>query len=116
MKSSMYLVMTVIPQRITLDGYATSHEAIAELQKEKVLPVDLTVQTNKYLNNIIEQDHRRIKQRVTLMLGFKRFDHAVVTITGSELVHQIKKGQFDLSTLCSPDARVPYVWEVVLAA
>lgn len=87
-----------------------------ELQKEKVLPVDLTVQTNKYLNNIIEQDHRRIKQRVTLMLGFKRFDHAVVTITGSELVHQIKKGQFDLSTLCSPDARVPYVWEVVLAA
>jgi len=50
------------------------------------------------------------------MLGFEWFDYAVVTITGSELVHQIKKGQFDLSTLCSPDARVPYVWEVVLAA
>ena len=43
MKSSMYLVMTVIPQRIMLDGYATSHEAIAELQKEKALPVDLAV-------------------------------------------------------------------------
>jgi len=50
------------------------------------------------------------------MLGFERFDYAVVTITGSKLVRQIKKGQFDLSTLCSPDARVPYVWEVVLAA
>jgi len=49
------------------------------------------------------------------MLGFERFDYAVATVIGSKLVHQIKKGQFDLSTLCSLNARASYVWEVVLA-
>src|SRR6266404_3607624 len=43
-----------VPERITLDGYAASHEAVAELQKEDVLPAELTVRTNKYLNNLIE--------------------------------------------------------------
>src|SRR5258705_5185726 len=52
------------PERITLDGYAASHEAVGELQKEGVLPADLVVRTSKYLNNLIEQDHRRVKQRV----------------------------------------------------
>ncbi len=50
------------------------------------------------------------------MLGFKRFAHAAITITGIELVHQIKKQQFDLSALCVPHARAPQVWEAVLAA
>ena len=97
-------------------GYAASHAAVAALQEEGVLPTDLTVRTNKYLNNVIEQDHRRVKQRVRPMLGFKRFDHAVITITGIELVHQIKKQQFDLSAICAPYTRTPHVWEAVLAA
>jgi len=46
------------------------------------------------LNNLVEQDHRRIKQRIRPMLGFKRFDHAAVTISGIELAEQSKKGQF----------------------
>ena len=50
------------------------------------------------------------------MLGFKRFDYATITITGIELVHQIKKSQFDISALCSPQTRTPQVWEAVLAA
>jgi transposase-like protein len=93
-----------IPEKITLDGYAASHEAVAELQEEDVLPTTLTVRTSKYLNNVIEQDHRRVKQRVKPMLGFKRFPHAI-TISRIELVHQIKKGQFDVSALCSPQTR-----------
>src|SRR5205814_4285161 len=105
-----------VPERITLDGYAASHEAVAELQKEDVLPAELTMRTNKYLNNLIEQDHRRIKQRVRPMLGFKRFAHASITISGIELVHQIKKGQFDVSALCSSGACSQQVWEDVLAA
>ena len=105
-----------VPQKITLDGYAASHAAVAELQEAELVPKDLIVRTNRYLNNLIEQDHCRVKQRVRPMLGFKRFDHATITITGIELVHQIKKGQFDVSVLCSPQTRTPQVWEAVLTA
>jgi transposase-like protein len=56
-----------VPQKITLDGSAASHEAVAELQEEGTLPEELTVRTNQYLNNLIEQDHRQVKQRVAPM-------------------------------------------------
>jgi transposase-like protein len=105
-----------VPEKITLDGYVASHVAVAELQEEDILPAELTVRTNKYLNNIIEQDHRRVKQRVSPMLGFKRFANVTVTISSIELVHQIKKNQFDISALCVPPARTPQVWEAVRAA
>jgi len=104
------------PEKLTLDGYAASHEAVKELQKEGVLSAELIVRTSKYLNNLIEQDHRRVKQRVRPMLGFKDFKHASTTITGIELIHQIKKDQFDISTLCPARTRTPQVWEAVLAA
>jgi transposase-like protein len=65
---------------------------------------------------MIEQDHRRVKQRVRPMLGFKRLTHATGTISGIALVHQIKKNQFDVSALCVPPARTPQVWAAVLAA
>jgi len=105
-----------VPTKVTLDGYAASHRAVAELQKEGILPANLIVRTNRFLNNVIEQDHRRVKQRVRPMLGFKRFAHAAITISGIELVHQIKKQQFDLSAICAPHSRTPQVWEAVLAA
>jgi transposase-like protein len=105
-----------VPEKITLDGYAASHEAVTELQEEDILPADLTVRANKYFNNVIEQDHCKVKHRVRPMLGFKRFDHAGVTLTGIELAHQIQKCQFDLSAICSPGGRTPQVWEAVLAA
>ena len=50
------------------------------------------------------------------MLGFKRFAHAAITISGIELVYQIKKKQFDTSMLCAPLTRTPQVWEAVLGA
>jgi transposase-like protein len=89
---------------------------VSELQEEGILPAKLLVRTNRYLNNVIEQDHRRLKQRVRPMLGFKRFAHAAITLSGIELVHQIKKGQFDVSGFCSPHVRTPQIWEAVLAA
>src|SRR5262249_40254811 len=79
-----------VPQKITLDGDAASHAEIAELKEEQVLPAALVVRTSRYLNTFIEQDHRSIKQRMKPMLGFKRFDSAVVTLAGIELIHQIK--------------------------
>jgi hypothetical protein len=94
-----------VPQKITLDGYTASHEAVAELQAEKRLPNDLVVLTNRYVNNIFEQDHRRVKQKVRPMLGFKRFAHATITITGSELAQQIQKGNLYLINLLPSSTR-----------
>jgi hypothetical protein len=50
------------------------------------------------------------------MLGFQRFDYAAITLAGIELIHQVKKQQFDVSVLCPTHTRTPKVWEVVLAA
>jgi transposase-like protein len=105
-----------VPQKSTLDGYAASHEAVAALQEEEALPPDLLVRTSRYLNNLSEQDHRRVKQRVKPLLGFKRFAYAVITISGIELVHQIKKGHFDVSAIGAPQTRTLQMWETVLAA
>jgi hypothetical protein len=55
---------------ITLDTYAASHRAVAEMQSARTMPRRVGVRSNKYRNNIIEQDHRRIKHRIGPMLGF----------------------------------------------
>ena len=68
------------------------------------------------MNNMIEQDHRRVKKRYYPMLGFKRFGNAEVTLSGIELANKIKKGQFDTSEIASPGAMILQVWETVLAA
>jgi transposase-like protein len=105
------------PEKVTLDGYPASHAAVAELKKGGVLPSEMKVWTSKYLNNIIEQDHRRVKQRVRPMLGFKSFRNAAVTIGGIELVQKIRKGQFDITQLAGGmKVRMPRVWNAVLAA
>jgi transposase-like protein len=104
------------PDKITLDGYAASHTAVDELKESAILPINVCVRTSKYLNNMIEQDHRRVKQRVYPMLGFKRFGNASVTISGIELAHKIKKVQFDTTSLALSKERAPQIWEAVLAA
>lgn len=58
---------------------------------------DIEVRQCKYLNNIVEQDHRNIKRRIRPMLGFKSFWTARVVLGGVELVHMIKKGQLKTS-------------------
>jgi transposase-like protein len=103
------------PRVITLDGYAASHQAVAKLKISGILPRRIQVRSCKYLNNVIEQDHRRIKQRVRPMLGFKRFETAAVTIRGIELAEKIKKHQFNLRPLTGKAITAPEMWTVVLA-
>src|SRR5213594_3986620 len=80
--------------KITLDAYAASHRAVTDLKATGELPKRVRVRTSKYLNNAIEQDHRRIKQRLRPMLGLKSFQTAAFVIEGLELAEKIKKGQF----------------------
>jgi hypothetical protein len=51
------------------------------------------VRARRYLNNVVEQDHRAIKQRCASMLGLKSFRSAAVTLAGIELAQRIRKGQ-----------------------
>jgi len=74
------------------------------------------VRSSQYLNNLIEQDHRRVKQRIRPMLGFKRFDHAAMTISGIELAEKIKKGQFKIGKLRNRTATMSEQWSAAFAA
>jgi transposase-like protein len=86
------------------------------LKEGGVLPSEMKVWTSKYLNNIVEQDHRRVKQRIYPMLGFKRFGNAVVTISGIELAQKIRKGQFNIANLrTGMRVMVPQIWDAVIA-
>ena len=103
------------PETITLDGYAASHRAVREMKSDGLLPEETKIRSSKYLNNLIEQDHRNIKSRTKVMLGFKRFRNASATIAGIELMHRIRKEQFNLATLELKDTATSTIWNAVLS-
>jgi hypothetical protein len=70
----------------------------------------ITIRSSKYLNNLIEQDHRAIKSRIGPMLGFKDFVSAQITLAGVELVHRIRQGQFALRKLGVAKKTAPEIW------
>ena len=86
------------------------------MKEDGELPRRVKVRSNQYLNNLIEQDHRRLKQRIRPMLGFKRCDNAVVTISGIELAEKIKKGQFSSGKPDGVEATMSELWNAALAA
>jgi hypothetical protein len=82
------------PRKVTLDGHAASHRAVRLLCDEDPRWKSVLVRSCRYLNNVVEQDHRAIKRRCASMLGFKSFETAATTIAGIELAHRIHKQQF----------------------
>jgi len=104
------------PTKITLDGYAASHRAVADLKETGELPKRVKVRSSKYLNNLIEQDHRRVKHRLGPMLGLKSFGTAAVVISGVELAEKIKKGQFKSGRLGGSQVTLPELWRAALTA
>jgi transposase-like protein len=104
------------PISITLDGYAASHRAVREMPTENKAWKHSKLRSSKYLNNLIEQDHRGIKFRTRPMLGFKNYDCAATTIAGIELLRRIRKNQFSLRRLRIKDQTASTIWNAVLAA
>ena len=86
------------PRSITLDAFKPSHAALRRmgLRNEFNFRWDnpVKIRSCKYLNNIVEQDHRRIKSRVQPMLGFKKFYNAKRVLIGVELLQKLSKGQY----------------------
>ena len=84
------------PRVITVDKNPAYPVAIQELKEEKHMPEGIQIRQVKYLNNIVEQDHRFIKKRVRSMLGFKSYETATSILSGVEAMHMMKKGQLNL--------------------
>jgi transposase-like protein len=86
------------PERIVMDRSQTNREAILSCDAESRLQErskrglqSIRIQQSAYLNNRIEQDHRRIKQRVRPMLGFQTLNTARVILGGVELIQMMRK-------------------------
>ena len=84
---------TLTPRVITVDKNAAYPPAFESLQQEKTLPENCQLRQCKYLNNIVEQEHRFVKRRVNPGLGFEAFATAQRTIQGYEAMHMLRKGQ-----------------------
>ena len=84
---------SIHPRVITVDKNPVYMALIPELKIKQKLNSIVILRQVKYLNNIIEQDHRFIKKKVKYMLGFKSFKTAKKTLAGIEAMHMIKKGQ-----------------------
>jgi len=81
------------PRVINVDGHPAYASAIAELKHSGELGPRCRCRTSPYMNNIIEQDHRFIKKRITASLGFRSAEGACRTIAGYEAMHAIRKGR-----------------------
>ncbi|MDG1437291.1 MAG: IS6 family transposase [Rickettsiaceae bacterium] len=81
------------PDKVVIDKSGSNISALAAANKDAEPDQKIIVLQNKYLNNIIEQDHRFIKKRTKPMLGFKSFASAKITLTGIENIRMIQKGQ-----------------------
>jgi transposase-like protein len=92
-----------LPFSISVDKNAAYPDAFTSSQDEKVLPKDCTLRRVKYLNNIVEQDHRFVKKKVRASQCFKSFHTAERTLEGIEAVNMLRKGQ--VKRLAGSDAQ-----------
>ena len=92
-----------LPFSISVGKSAAYPEAFSASQDERIVPKDCKLRRVKYLNNVIEQDHRFIKKKVRASQCFKRFHTAERTLEGIESINMIRKGQ--VKRLAGNDAR-----------
>ena len=84
-----------VPETVTIDKSGANLAGLHAINAER--ETSIKIRQAKYLNNVVEQDHRAIKRRTRPMLGFKNFNCARVILSGIELMHMIKKGQLQCS-------------------
>ena len=81
------------PRVINVDKHAAYPKAMADLKASGVLPQQVELRQVKYLNNLVEQDHRFIKRLVKPGMGFFSVETAERTLQGYEVMNMIRKGQ-----------------------
>jgi transposase-like protein len=80
-----------VPETVTIDQSGANLAPLKAINVERESPI--RIRQKKYLNNIVERDHRAIKRRIRPMLGFEKFTCARIRLTGIELMHMINKEQ-----------------------
>jgi putative transposase len=91
-----------VPETVTIDKSGANLAALEAINDDREMPI--RIRQSKYLNNLVEQDHRTIKRRTRPMLGFKSFRCARILLGGIELMHMIAKGQVKCSHRIHPSA------------
>ncbi len=81
------------PKVINTDKAPTYAIAISELKAEDKCPQDTVHRQVKYLNNVLEADHGKLKQLIRPVRGFKTLRTAYATIRGFEVMRALRKGQ-----------------------
>ena len=81
------------PRVINIDKSGANKSGIRSINRELLTVKKIKIRQCKYLNNIVEQDHRNIKRRISIDNGFKEFESAQRTLAGIEVVNIIRKGQ-----------------------
>jgi len=84
-----------VPDTVTMDKSGANKAALDQLNMQREILI--MIRQVKYLNNIVEQDHRGVKRVTQPMLGFKSFRAARAVLAGIELMHMIRKGQFNIA-------------------
>lgn len=84
---------TQAPRVVNVDKNAAYPVAMDALKEDEMIAAETELRQSKYLNNIVEQDHRHIKRIVRPMMGFKSFNSARRTLSGIEAMNMIRKGQ-----------------------
>ncbi len=100
------------PRVITVDKNAAYPKAIKELKAKKELPKKVKLRQKKYLNNIVEQDHRGIKRLVKPGMGFGSFNTARRTLKGYEMMNMMRKGQIKGVEKGAVIERVKFIAEI----
>src|SRR6202048_115959 len=90
------------PETVTVDKSGSNLAALQAINAERETPIK--IRQCKYLNNIVEQDHRAIKRITKPMLGFKDFRCARIILSGIEVTHMIRKGQMQVKKDTHPSA------------
>ncbi|MGJ0630343.1 IS6 family transposase [Xenorhabdus bovienii] len=88
------------PEIVTMDKSGANKAAVDEWNKGTSKEEAIVIRQNKYLNNLIEQDHRNIKRQICPMLGFKNFRRTQSVLAGIELVNMLRKGQYPQEPEC----------------
>jgi len=92
-KKALQPLHVSIPLVITVNKNPAYPIAIGKWKKEKKIPTGIQTRQLKYLNNMVEQNHRFIKKRIRSMLEFKSFQTAVSLLSGVEAMHMMKKNR-----------------------